>query len=114
MNAVRLWWRMILGFDLPTKGSLAEMLEKLTNARVRQYFYALATAMLAFAVGYNWIAPDKLPLWLGVFAALFAISATATATVAVAKQRGDGTFSSRRSDTPEVGRHAAFDGGITE
>lgn len=68
------------------------MIEKLTTAKARQYFYALATAILALAVGYEVVAPDKVPLWLGAFAALFAIGATSTATVTVRQQRKDGTI----------------------
>ncbi len=68
------------------------MLEKLASPRGREYLYALATAALAFAVGYDWIAPDKLPLWLGLVAALFAIGGTGTAFVAVRQQRKDGTL----------------------
>jgi hypothetical protein len=68
------------------------MLEKLTSAQARQYFYVVSTAALAFAVGYDWIAADKLPLWLGLMAALFAISATGTAAMVVRKQRSDGTL----------------------
>lgn len=68
------------------------MLEKLTSPRVRQYGYALATALLALAVGYDWISDDKLPLWLGVLAAVFAMGATSTATLVVRSQRADGTL----------------------
>lgn len=68
------------------------MLEKLASPRGREYLYAVATAALAFAVGYDWIAPDKLPLWLGLTAALFAIGATGTATAFVHQQRKDGTL----------------------
>lgn len=68
------------------------MLEKLTSAQARQYGYSLATALLAFAVGYDWITADQLPLWLGVLAAVFAMGATGTAALVVRKQRTDGTL----------------------
>ena len=68
------------------------MLEKLTSAQARQYGYAVATALLAFAVGYDWISADKLPLWLGLLAAVFAMGATGTAALVVRKQRADGTL----------------------
>ena len=68
------------------------MLEKLTTPQSRQYGYALATALLALAVGYDWISDDKLPLWLGVLAALFAMGATSTAALVVRAQRGNGTL----------------------
>lgn len=61
------------------------------TAQAREYLYAVATAVLALAVGYDWIAPDKLPLWLGLTAAVFAIGATSTAAVVVHRQRKDGT-----------------------
>lgn len=69
---------------------LQKLIANVTSARARNYFYALATAFLAFAVGYDWIAADKLPLWLGLLAAVFAIGAGGTATVTLAKQRRDG------------------------
>lgn len=69
------------------------LLKVLASARARQYLYALALALLAFAVGYEWIAPDKLPYWLGLIAAVFAMGATGTATLAVRQQRKDGTLS---------------------
>lgn len=69
---------------------LQKLIATVTSARARNYFYALATAFLAFAVGYDWIAADKLPLWLGLLAAIFAIGAGGTATVTLAKQRRDG------------------------
>ncbi|MCH9729819.1 MAG: hypothetical protein K0U84_09120 [Actinomycetia bacterium] len=68
------------------------MLEKLTTAKARQYFYAVTTALIAFAVGYDWISADKVPLWLGLMAAVFAIGATSTATLVVKKQRADGVL----------------------
>jgi hypothetical protein len=68
------------------------MLAKLTTAKARQYLYALATALLALLVGYDIIAADQVPLWLGFVAALFAIGATSTATLVVRSQRKDGTL----------------------
>lgn len=68
------------------------MLSKLTSAKAVQYFYTVALAVLAFAVGYEWIAPDKLPLWLGLTAAVFGMGATGTAAVRVHLQRKDGTL----------------------
>ena len=68
------------------------MLEKLTSAKARQYFYALATAVLALLVGYGVISPEQVPLWLGFAAALFAMGATTTAAVVVHQQRKDGTL----------------------
>lgn len=68
------------------------MFQNITKAQLCQYLYAVATAALAFAVGYEWIAPDKLPLWLGLIAALLGGTATLTATVRTAKQRKDGTL----------------------
>jgi hypothetical protein len=67
-------------------------LPKLTTAQVCQYLYTVATAALTFAVGYDWIAPDKLPLWMGLIAAILAISVTGTAAVRVRRQRRDGTL----------------------
>lgn len=69
-----------------------KILSTLISARARQYFYALATAGLALLVGYGFIAPGHVPLWLGFLAALFAIGATGTATVVVRQQRKDGTL----------------------
>ena len=65
-------------------------MRRLTSARARQYLYAVALAALAFAVGYDWIAPDKLPYWLGLISALLAMGATGTAAVVVRQQRRDG------------------------
>lgn len=70
---------------------MAKIIAELSSARVRNYFYALSTAFLAFAVGYDWISPDKLPLWLTLLAAVFAITSGSTATVVLSKQRKDGT-----------------------
>ncbi len=67
------------------------MLEKLTP-RVRQYGYALSAAVLSLLTGYNIIAPEHVPLWLGVVAAVFAISATSTAAVMVRDQRKTGVL----------------------
>lgn len=78
------------------------MLQRIDWPRARQWLYGVATAVLALAVGYDWIAPDKLPLWLGLVAALFVISATSTAAVAVRKQRKDGTL-----DGQTPGKHEA-------
>lgn len=68
------------------------MLTHVTSPRARQYGYAVATALLALLVGYDIIAPDQVPLWLGFVAALFAIGATSTATLVVRQQRKDGTL----------------------
>ena len=72
------------------------MLDKLiavaTNARAINYFYAVACAMLAFAVGYGWITADKLPLWLGLTSALLGIGATGTAALRLNGQRKEGTL----------------------
>lgn len=70
---------------------LQTIIARLSSARARNYFYALSTAFLAFAVGYDWIAPDKLPLWLTLLAALFAVTSGGTATVVLSRQRKDGT-----------------------
>lgn len=71
---------------------LDKLIATLTSAKARNYLYAVATAFLAFAVGYDWITPDKLPVWLGLLAAIFAIGATSTATVTTYRQRQDGTL----------------------
>jgi hypothetical protein len=70
---------------------LSKVIAALSSPRARNYFYALSTAFLAFAVGYDWIAVDKLPLWLTVLAALFAVTSGSTATVVLAQQRKNGT-----------------------
>lgn len=70
---------------------LDKIVALLSSARTRNYFYALSTAFLAFAVGYDWISPDKLPLWLSLLAAVFAITSGSTATMVLSKQRKDGT-----------------------
>jgi hypothetical protein len=67
-------------------------MEKFTSAQARQWLYTVVTAALALLVGYDIVAPDQVPLWLGFAAALFAIGATGTAAVAVSKQRKDGTL----------------------
>lgn len=64
----------------------------LADPKVRQYLYSTATAVLALLVGYDIVAPDQVPLWLGFAAAVFAISATSTAAVVVSQQRRDGTL----------------------
>jgi hypothetical protein len=66
------------------------ILRRITTAQAAQYFYTLALALLAFAIGYDWIADDKLPLWLGLLAALFGMGATGTAALRVRQQRKDG------------------------
>lgn len=68
------------------------MLAHITSPRARQYLYGLATAVLALLVGYDVIADDQVPLWLGVLAAVFAAGATSTATLVVRAQRRDGTL----------------------
>jgi len=72
---------------------LSKIIAAISSARFRNYLYSLACALLAFAVGYDWISPDKLPLWLTLLAALFAITGTGTASLVLAKQRRDGTVS---------------------
>lgn len=66
------------------------MIDKLTSARGRQWMYSISTALLALLVGYNIVAPEHVPLWLGFVAALLAISATSTAAVTVKQQRDAG------------------------
>lgn len=68
------------------------MLEKLTSAQTRQWFYTVVTAALAVLVFYGVLTPDSVPLWLGLAAALFAISGTGTAALKVHQQRKDGTL----------------------
>lgn len=68
------------------------MLEKLTSAKTRQWFYTLITAGLAVLVFYGVLSPESVPLWLGLAAALFAVSGTGTAAVVVHQQRKDGTL----------------------
>lgn len=71
------------------------MLQKITSAiastKARLYLYSVATALLAFAVGYGVVEADKVPLWLGLFSAVGAVSTT-TAGVNLVKQRRDGTL----------------------
>lgn len=70
------------------------MLDKLIavtkNTKVILWLYTIATALLALLVGYGFIAPDKLPLWLGLVAAVFGMGATSTAGVRLYGQRRDG------------------------
>ena len=68
------------------------MLEKLTSAQARQWFYTVVTAGLAVLVFYDVLSVDSVPLWLGLAAALFAISGTGTAALVVRRQRTDGTL----------------------
>ena len=68
------------------------VLERVTTPQVRQWFYTISTAVLALLVGYDIVAAEQVPLWLGVCAAVFAISATGTAATVVRKQRADGTL----------------------
>jgi len=72
---------------------LTKIIAAISSARARNYFYALSTAFLAVAVSYDLIAPEQLPVWLTLLAALFAISGGGTATAVLAKQRRDGTVS---------------------
>lgn len=65
---------------------------KLPSAQVRQWGYTVVTAGLALLVFYKIISPEALPYWLTLVAALFAMSATATAAMAVSQQRKDGTL----------------------
>lgn len=67
----------------------------LPSPAVRQSLYAIASAGLTLLVGYNLIAPEQAPLWLNLIGAIFAITATSTATVAVNRQRADGTLPDR-------------------
>lgn len=68
------------------------MIEKLTSAQARQWFYTLITAALAVLVFYGILSPESVPLWLGLAAALFAVSGTGTAALVVRSQRKDGTL----------------------
>lgn len=70
---------------------LAKIAAKLTDPKTRLYLYGIATALLAILVGYGVIEADKVPLWLGLFAAVGAVSTT-TAGVNLVKQRRDGTL----------------------
>lgn len=71
---------------------LETLIAKLTSPKAINWFYTVACAVLAFAVGYDWIAADKLPLWLGLTSAVLGIGATGTASLRLAKQRRDGTL----------------------
>lgn len=71
---------------------LDKIIATVSGARFRNWFYGICTAFLAFAVGYDWIAPDKLPLWLGLLAAIMAIGGGTTATIKLAQQRRDGVL----------------------
>ena len=68
------------------------MLEKLTTARARQHYYSIVTAALAVLVFYDIVSADSVPLWLGLVAAVFAVSATGTAAVVTRQQRRDGVL----------------------
>lgn len=68
---------------------LSKLIAALTSPKARLYLYSVATALLAFLVGYGVVEADKVPLWLGLFSAIGAISTT-TAGVTLAKQRRDG------------------------
>lgn len=68
------------------------MLQKLTTPKSRQWLYSIATAVLALLVGYDVIAAEQVPLWLGVVAAVFATGAMGTAAAVVREQRRDGTL----------------------
>lgn len=68
------------------------IVDRLMTPKVRQWLYSIATAALALLVGYDVVAAEQVPLWLGVCAAVFAISATGTAATVVRKQRADGTL----------------------
>lgn len=68
-----------------------KLIAVIASTKARLYLYSVATALLAFAVGYGVVEADKVPLWLGLFSAVGAIS-TGTAGVNLAKQRKDGTL----------------------
>lgn len=65
---------------------------KLPSSKVRLYLYGVVTAALAVLVALKIIDPDLVPVWLALAAAVLAIGGTGTATVAVAKQRSNGTL----------------------
>lgn len=65
---------------------------KLPSSQFRMWFYGVITAALAVLVALKIIDPALVPVWLALAAAVLAIGGTGTATVAVAKQRGDGTL----------------------
>ena len=66
------------------------MIEKLATAQGRQWLYTVVTAALAVLVFYDILSADSVPFWLGLAAALFAMSGTGTAALVVRKQRKDG------------------------
>ena len=69
----------------------ARIAAKLTDPKTRLYLYGIATALLAVLVGYGAIEADKVPLWLGLFAAVGMVG-NATATVNTHRQIKDGTL----------------------
>jgi hypothetical protein len=62
------------------------------NAQVRQWIYGVVTAVLAVLVVYKIVDADAVPLWLTLAAAILGVGATGTATVAVSKQRKNGSL----------------------
>lgn len=68
---------------------LAKIAAKLTDPKTRLYLYGIATALLAILVGYGVIEADKVPLWLGLFAAVGMIG-NGTAAVNTRRQIKDG------------------------
>lgn len=71
------------------------MLQKIvataTSPKARLWLYSVATAVLAILVGYGIVEADKVPLWLGLIAALGALG-NGTAAVNTHRQIKDGVL----------------------
>lgn len=62
---------------------------KLPNAQVRQYLYGVLIPGLGVLMGYGIIDGNQAALWLSLGGAVLGLG---TATIAVTKQRRDGTL----------------------
>lgn len=59
------------------------------NAQLRQYLYGIITVAVPILVVYGIVKAEDVPMWIALAAAVLG---TGTATVAVTKQRRDGTL----------------------
>ncbi|MCG7610324.1 hypothetical protein [Mycobacterium sp. CnD-18-1] len=68
---------------------LDKIAAKLTDPKTRLWLYTVASALLAVLVGYGVVEADKVPLWLGLFAAVGMVG-NGTAAVNTRRQIKDG------------------------
>lgn len=70
---------------------LDKLIATVTSPKARLWLYTVATAVLAILVGYGIVEADKVPLWLGLIAALGALG-NGTAAANIHRQIKDGTL----------------------